>query len=108
MEDDRIDFSSLDPARDGDRWQRLAGEAAARAQARRRSVGTLLASWARPALAAAAVIALGVWGTTIWRARSAPSPQVMAREAATSELLAWAYADVVPEDALDLLRAVRP
>jgi hypothetical protein len=63
MNDDRIDFSALDPSRDAGRWEALADAVAGRALRERRRSKTVagqLAAWWRPALAAAAVIAAAV------------------------------------------------
>jgi hypothetical protein len=64
MDDERIDFSSLDPSRDGRRWDALAARVADRAHAsfaRSRTVSGQLLAWWRPALAVAAAAAVAVW-----------------------------------------------
>lgn len=66
MSEHPIDFSPLNPARDGARWDGLVRGLASRAHAARRRrftvVGQLLA-WSRPALGAAACVALlGAFG----------------------------------------------
>ncbi len=64
MDDDRIDFSALDPMRDQDRFDILVGsilEHASDELAQRRASGgplNQLVQWKRPMLAAAAVIAM--------------------------------------------------
>lgn len=64
MDDDRIDFSSLDPTRDLDRFDRLVGsimEQSGDELAHRRATSNplmQLVNWKRPMLAAAAVIAM--------------------------------------------------
>lgn len=69
METERVDLSALDPTRDRIGYERLVRrilEAAAPELARRRATANplvQLAAWARPALAAAAVIALVALGT---------------------------------------------
>lgn len=74
MERERLNLSALDPAADSERWELLVGTITRRAMpelARRaaaRSPLVLLAGWARPMLAAAAVLAaisLGVLGTAV-------------------------------------------
>lgn len=65
MRDERLDLSALDPQEDA-RFERMVQnittrarfELARRAAARRQSVVELVAGWARPALAAAASIAI--------------------------------------------------
>ncbi|HEX7117596.1 MAG TPA: hypothetical protein VF212_02330 [Longimicrobiales bacterium] len=62
MDIERVDLSALDPAADAERWERLvrrimAGAAPELARrAATRDPFTLLASWARPMIAAAAAI----------------------------------------------------
>ena len=60
MDEDRIDFSSLDPTRDPQRWTRIVASVVTRAH-RRRSLPAQLAAWARPTLAAAAACAALAW-----------------------------------------------
>jgi hypothetical protein len=75
MDDDRIDFSSLDPTRDRDRFDRLVGsimeQAADELENRRATSGPLmqLVNWKRPMLAAAAVIAM-VSAGVLWQVKS--------------------------------------
>ena len=71
MEPERVDLSALDPTRDQIGYERLVRrilDAAAPELARRRAAATplvQLAAWARPALAAAAVIAAVALGTIV-------------------------------------------
>ena len=64
MDNDRIDFTTLDPTRDQDRFDRLVGSITDRAAdelAERRATGSplnQLVRWKRPMLAAAAVVAM--------------------------------------------------
>jgi len=59
MNDEKLDLSALDPARDAAAWERRIREVVARAvSARRWTVSGQLSSWARPALALAAAAAL--------------------------------------------------
>jgi len=61
-EEERVDLSAIDPARDAARWERRIQLVVARAvQARRWTVAGQLSSWARPALALAAAAALFSW-----------------------------------------------
>jgi len=62
MDDDRVDLSALDPARDPARWSALVTAAAARAAARRRaSLSRAVAGYGLPAFALAAAAALAIW-----------------------------------------------
>src|SRR4051812_16458548 len=93
MDDDKLDFSSLDPARDRERWQRRVDDVVARAQASRQSGrwARELSALARPALALAAAAALLVWSAT-WLApgrRSASGTRVDPAE----RLMEWSTSD---------------
>lgn len=102
--DERIDLSALDPSADRERWERLVRSVADRAVAARRQSPMLLqlAAWSRPALAAAAVLAIGVWSASALTAGEA-------REAAASDpayaLSGWAEGGELPSaaQALQLL-----
>jgi hypothetical protein len=62
MQSDRIDFSSLDPTRNGPRWEASVRSVSARALAGHRSpVLWQVTAWARPALAMAVLAALVCW-----------------------------------------------
>jgi hypothetical protein len=62
MDDDRVDLSALDPARDPARWNALVAGVAARAATRRRaSLSRALTGYAAPAFALAAAAALAIW-----------------------------------------------
>lgn len=69
MSEDRINLSSLDPARAPLEWElciaRVASEGLAR---RRRPMGALeqIQAWLRPAVAVAAVLALLAWSVAFW------------------------------------------
>jgi len=72
MDDDRVDLSALDPARDPARWNALVTAAAARAAARRRaSLARTVAGYGIPAFALAAAAALAIW--VLAPARGAPA-----------------------------------
>jgi hypothetical protein len=115
MDDERIDLSALDPARDGKRWDEMVDSVAARAlAARRRSTGGAspgpvalqLVAWARPALALAAALALVVWAAALAAggAARASAPGTTRTEPAFA-LSAWAMQDELPstEDVLETL-----
>ena len=62
MDDDRVDLSALDPARDPARWSTFVAATAARAAARRRaSLARAVTGFGVPAFALAAAAAVGIW-----------------------------------------------
>lgn len=106
MDDDRIDFSPLDPAADPARWERLVGSLTARALAARRrprTVAAQLAVWARPVLAAAAVVAVGVWVASMFAPGARQPLQETAEAGAVGDpapaLLEWASRGEPPSTA---------
>jgi hypothetical protein len=98
-EDDRIDFSALDPSRDRVRWEaRIAAIAAA--GRKRPSLFDALAAWARPALAAAAAIAVVVWGAAMLTHRTAP-----AQADPYAQVIDWSRGQM-PQNAYELLEVL--
>ena len=97
-DDDRIDFSALDPARDRVRWE---ARIAAIAAAGRRSLLDDLRAWARPALAAAAAVAVVVWGAAILR----PAP-ASTRDPVT-DVIRWSRGETAsnPYELLEVVHA---
>jgi hypothetical protein len=91
MEDERIDFSPLDPSRDRVRWERMVRSVAARGRAARR---TPILRWARPALAAAAIAAAAAWAPLLVRGGGGGAT-VAASDPATS-LADWARSGETP------------
>jgi hypothetical protein len=92
MDDDRIDFSPLDPSRDARRFEALVGAVTERALASRRRAATVsgqLAAWWRPALAAAAVIAIAVWVSSAGPGRSQERKAERAHDA-NADFMQWA------------------
>lgn len=91
MDDDRIDFSSLDPSRDALKWERLVRGVAARALAARPpTVLDGVSRWARPALAMAAGLALLAWLPAL-SARPSPTPaRTPAGRDAVASMADWA------------------
>lgn len=83
---DRIDFSSIDPTADAERFDKRVAEIARLAAQRgvRPTLAMQLAALWRLALPASAVVALAIWGVSLWR------PQPRAAEDASYALLAWA------------------
>ena len=77
MNDDRIDFSPIDPSRDRERWDKVIDSIAVRAAAARgapRPLSIQLAGWMGPALALAAGVALLVWLAAPPAGPPAPQP----------------------------------
>ncbi|MBS2025919.1 MAG: hypothetical protein JST92_26270 [Deltaproteobacteria bacterium] len=118
MNDEPIDFSPLDPSRDAARWERMVQAVAARGQAARaQSVPLWLLKLGRPALLAAAAIAVLCWAPTLLRGRVADatsmspqaglqgkvrgsgSTQAKAQQSPALQLSAWAANDELPATA---------
>jgi len=94
MENERIDFSRLDPARDAAGWESRMSVLARRAQAIRDNqhrLGTRLWTWGRPMLAAAAVLAVVTW-TLAWRRAPVQIPSADTALAVAG----WAVKDELP------------
>jgi|WetSurMetagenome_2_1015567.scaffolds.fasta_scaffold606810_2 hypothetical protein len=105
MDDERIDFSPLDPSQDELRWARLVNDVAARAVAERRarlSVAGQLVRWARPGLALAAGLCLLTWASG-WLGRSVPATDGKPTALTVAE---WAANHQLPDPA-DLLQTLR-
>ncbi len=100
MDSDKLDLSALDPAGDPARWEALVRRTVARSIAvrRRASIPALVARWARPALAAAASLALVSWGTVYFTAPPAASSSQSASDPA-SALVRWAETGKLPDTA---------
>jgi hypothetical protein len=92
MENDKIDLSPLDLARDGARWERMIQGVVTRALAAPLTVRAQLAAWARPVLAVAALAAAVAWAPLVLGGRAAET----ARLDAASALAEWAAGDHVP------------
>jgi hypothetical protein len=97
-DNERLDLSALDPARDGARWERRIRETVTRALAARQPrpaalLGALFA-WRRPALALAAACAALVWGASLVGGQRTPPPAAVTRPApardAAGVLSRWA------------------
>jgi hypothetical protein len=94
-DDDRIDFSSLDPARDERRWEAMIRTTAALARMRRTpGFAWQVTRWARPAIGLAASIAIIVWSLTLLRGTPNPSTET----SGSWQLLEWARSDQIPAD----------
>lgn len=96
MDDSRIDFSSLDPSRDPERWRGMIDSVARRALAARRpsSIALQLVAWARPAVAMAAALALVIWGAAWASGGDAAAPKSRVEPAVI--LSSWATEDSFP------------
>ncbi len=95
MDDDPIDFGSLDPSRDALGWERRIRATAARAMAARTpSFARQVTAWARPALAIAASMTV-VFGALAWSRITAGAAQTDG----TQQLVEWAHQGAVPTDA---------
>jgi hypothetical protein len=98
MNDDRIDFSSLDPSRDLRRWDQLVVSLASRAiEARRRqfTISRQLVAWARPVLAIAATVALGIWAGALLNADRKEATTASSEDPVYT-LAGWAIKEQVP------------
>jgi hypothetical protein len=97
MNDDKIDFSPLDPARDATRWRHQVESVTARALERRRQppLAVQLLDWARPTLLVAASIALLSWCGAAARQNSNP-PDPYVKNGAPWILTRWAVSGEEP------------
>ncbi len=97
-ENDKIDFSSLDPSVDETRWERRIRHivhTACEEKARPVTIGSILAAWFRPALAAASVAA-GLC-VTFAAIRSTDNQTTSAETEPALALSEWAATDEVPD-----------
>jgi hypothetical protein len=99
-DEEPVDLSPIDPARDAPRWDALVASVAARARARRRpSLARELVRRGVPAFALAAAAA-----AVVWIARPRPEPAPPPAERAPSDVIAtWGLTG--GGDAIDLLGA---
>jgi hypothetical protein len=106
MDDERIDFSALDPSRDELRWRRTVDALAARAldeRCRRFTVQRQLLRWARPVLVVAACLCILSWTATFI---GGPAREELATSPASLTLANWAANHHIPEPG-DLLTTLR-
>jgi hypothetical protein len=106
MEDERIDFSTLDPSRDELRWRRTVEALATRAldeRRRRFAVQQQLLRWARPVLVAAAGLCIVAWAATFI---GASAHEGSAASPVSLTLANWAANHQMPEPN-DLLTTLR-
>ncbi len=100
MDDEKVDLSPLDPARDELAWERRIASVAARGLAARKrtlSVSDQLRVWQKPALAVAAALAAASWLGVIAGERFFAEPET--RESAELTWSRWALNDEVPQTA---------
>lgn len=99
-EEDKVDLSPLDPARDPARWDTLVRGVASRALAAHRARNTLafqIAAWGRPALAAAAALAIVSWALA-WSSDSGEMrTSADTTQPAAYQLAGWAATGKLPE-----------
>ncbi len=96
-EDERIDFSALDPSRDELRWTRTVDGLVDKALAERRkrlSIERQLLRWARPALAVAASLGLVAWTADFLAAHR---PGTTAQHPAALTVANWAANNQIPQ-----------
>lgn len=106
MDEERIDFTALDPTRDAIRFEGIVqaiGDGAAVELARRRALGTVVGQislWKRPLLAAATITALissaVLWGTGYTDSTSASDSGVAEVLGVPSQLALWVRGEGIP------------
>jgi hypothetical protein len=99
MEDERIDFSALDPSRNELGWKRTIDALACKALAERRkrlSIERQLLRWARPVLAAAAALSIVAW-TAGFLAVNRSNNVSSVRPPPALTLANWAANNQIPE-----------
>lgn len=104
---ERIDLSSLDPARDPERWQRKLEETvnlAIRARNRRVTVGGQIYLWTKPLLGIAAGIACVVWTGALL---SGGSGDTNTTEDPHATLSVWAAEGEVPSSTSKMLQVLQ-
>lgn len=99
-EAEKVDLSPLDPARNVERWDALVQSVASRALSTHRERSTLsfqVLAWGRPALAAAAALAIVSWALA-WSSHGG-NARVTADTAqpAAFQLAGWAETGKLPE-----------
>jgi hypothetical protein len=107
MDDERIDFALLDPSRDERRWERTVNSLVAQALVERRQrlcISHQSLRWARPVLAAAAMLSLVAWTAGYWAKGNVAVVPAQSRSAALT-LASWAANNQIPETS-DLLQTL--
>jgi hypothetical protein len=108
MDDERMDFSPLDPSRDEQRWRRNVDALVSRALAERRrrlSIEQQLLHWARPMLAVAAGLCILAWTANLVGGSGGPTRET-ATNAPALTVANWAANHHIPgpDDLLGTLR----
>ena len=104
---ERIDLSSLDPARNAERWQLRLDETvhlAIRARNRRMTVGRQIYIWTKPLLGIAAGIAGIVWTGALL---SGSAQDTATAEDPHATLSAWAAEGEVPSSTSKMLQVMQ-
>ncbi len=110
MDDDRIDFSALDPERDAQRFERMVQAVVAGAMGGppARALAVEIVRFGRAALACAVLLAAAAWAPMLTRGAhdaSRPSAAASRRQDPVELVSTWAEQGSVPSD-LDLLAAL--
>ncbi len=108
MDNDRIDFSALDPKRDRARFERMvqAVVAGAKSPTEPPLLVLELVRWGRAAMAAATLLAFAAWMPSLVRGGSVTGENPAASGSDPVELVSlWAETGKVPAD-IDLIQAL--
>ncbi len=109
MDDDRIDFSALDPKRDPARFERMVQAVVAGVRPPAPAVYPLvlqLVGWGRAAVAVAACLGVAAWLPSLARGRLSATDSPTSNGSDPVELVsAWAETGNVPSD-IDLVQAL--
>jgi len=102
MDDDRIDFSALDPKRDAIRFKRMVETTLAGIRSSALGVPRLvhqLVVWGRTAVAAAAALALAAWVLALFEDGRNPSASTLRGGDPVELISQWAKTGGVPSEA---------
>ncbi len=102
MDDDRIDFSALDPKRDAIRFRRMVEMTLAGIRSSALAAPGLvhqLAVWGRTAIAAAALLALAAWLPALFEDGRSPAAGVHRGSDPVELVSQWAKTGRVPSEA---------
>jgi TRAP-type C4-dicarboxylate transport system permease small subunit len=99
-DDERIDFSTLDPSRNELRWRRTVDALVVKAIAERRrrlTVEHQLLRWARPVLAVAAGLCIVAWAAGLLSGSPQPASQQATANHPALTWSSWAANNQIPE-----------
>jgi len=102
MDDDRIDFSALDPKRDAIRFKRMVETTLAGIRSSALGVPRVvhqLVVWGRTAVAAAAALALAAWVLALFEDGRSPSASTLRGSDPVELISQWAKTGGVPSEA---------